>query len=76
MKVYVFKGKSQIFGFTPDQSGSNLPSEHQPWKKFKELDIVRGETPRIAVNTDEVLDSIAKRGYHIQGATITFSEGV
>lgn len=75
VKVYVFRGRGGAFGFTQDASGSNLPSEPGPWKPFNELDMERGERPRIVVNTDEALDDIEKQGYHLQGVTIVLSEG-
>ena len=73
MRVYVFKGKVGIYGFTEDKSGANLPAEHGPWSAFKEIDLKPGEQPRIAVISDEALDNIAKHGFHLQGVEFKFS---
>jgi hypothetical protein len=65
MKVYVFNGPKRVHGFTEDATGANLPAQHGPWTAFTELDMNRGEPPRIVVNTDEALDDIEKQGYHL-----------
>ncbi len=76
MKVYVFSGPKRVFGFTEDVDGANLPTQQGLWKSFGELDMNRGETPRIAVNTDEALDDIERQGYHLVQTKIVTSETV
>lgn len=74
MQVHIFKGKGRIYGFTEDATGANLPSQHGPWSQHKTLDMNRGETPRIAVNTDEALDDIEKQGFHVIRTEIVVTE--
>ena len=65
MKVYVFRGKGGVHGFTKDKGGGNLPAAHGAWMFFKEIGMKRGEEPRIAVNTDDALTDIERQGYHL-----------
>ncbi|WP_432814404.1 hypothetical protein [Sphingorhabdus sp.] len=76
MQVHVFKGKGKVYGFTLDATGANLPASHGPWTPSKSIDMQRGETPRIAVNTDAALDNIEKHGFHLQGVSIVSTEGI
>ncbi len=75
MQVYVFNGKATIYGFTADATGANLPASHGPWTPRNAVEMNRGETPRIAVDTDEALNNIEKHGFHLQGARIDVTEG-
>lgn len=74
MRVYIFEGNSSYFGFTQDKVGSNLPAKHGPWSPFNAIDMERGESPRIAVDTNEALDNIQKHGFHLQRANTSISE--
>lgn len=78
MKVYVFESVTnrERYGFTTDSEGSNLPPNLGPWRRFKELEMNRGEHPRVGVRTEDVLNDIEKQGFHIDGATVVFSESV
>lgn len=76
MKVYVFSAPKRVFGFTENVGGVNLPTQLGPWKAFTELDMNRGETPRIGVSTDEALDDLEKKGYHLVETKIVVTEKV
>ena len=65
MEVHVFMAPG-YYGFTPDETATNLPDVGNPWEKFKIIRMERGETPRIAVNTDEALDAIERDGFYLQ----------
>lgn len=74
MKVHVFKGKNGDYGFTADSAGANLPQSNAPWLLVKSMDMVRGETPRVAVDTDAAISDIETTGHHIITAKIRFTE--
>jgi hypothetical protein len=60
MKVFVFKGEGKFYGFALKNDGSDLDPTKGPWSLFKAkpLDMKRGETGRIGVSTDDVLDML------------------
>tara|TARA_R110002049_G_scaffold96750_1_gene236457 strand:+ start:407 stop:664 length:258 start_codon:yes stop_codon:yes gene_type:complete len=75
MKVYIFGShkssmQNEIFGFTEDAQGLNLPEESGPWKFIRETTMNRGEGPRIGENTEKILNDIENVGYCISGASI------
>jgi len=40
MRVHIFRGsRDHVYGFTPEQSGSNLPADNWPWTPFKSIEI-------------------------------------
>jgi hypothetical protein len=73
VQVYSFRGASQIFGFTSDSAGANLPPRFGPWAPFKTLEMVRG-TPVPGVNVDECLDDIEVHGFHITDAHVRITQ--
>ena len=56
MKVYIFQGSGNYYGFTTKDDASDLDPSKGPWSLFKTQDMNRGEPPRIGISTDEVLD--------------------
>lgn len=36
MKVHVFQSGADVYGFTQDREGANLPQQAKPWSHFKE----------------------------------------
>ncbi|MFC0305180.1 hypothetical protein ACFSTI_20740 [Rhizorhabdus histidinilytica] len=70
MQIYIFAGKGGIYGFTPDETGANLPKDYGVWTHHSTIGMQRGESSRIVVNTDECLNNIATQGYHLQSAKI------
>lgn len=73
MEVHAFRGKGRVFGFTPDDAGSNLPAEYGPWVRFKSLDMSRGEA-HAAVRPDECLDDIEAYGFHLTDAHLRITQ--
>lgn len=75
MRIYVFAAaKGASFGFSPDETGSNLPAEYGPWAPFKSIDVNRREergtagiadVHRMGVDVAEMLESLENRGYHL-----------
>jgi len=78
MKVYLFNSEKHrnMYGFTPDQTGGNLPKEFGPWSKFKELDVNPGEPPRAGVKTEDILDGIKRDGFHLARVEIKVTEAI
>jgi hypothetical protein len=76
MQVHVFRGKDRVFGFTKDDTGSNLPARYGPWNVHRTLDMNRGEESGPAVRTDECLDDIEEHGFHITDAHVRITESV
>jgi hypothetical protein len=75
MRVYIFKGPGDDYGFTGDLAGGNLPAEKGPWQLFREIDMVRGESEsRIGVRTDDVLDAIEKGSAYVTSVRIQVTE--
>lgn len=65
MQVHVFKGLGKWYGFTADRTGMNLPAAQGPWAFVRTEDMDRGENPRVAVSTEDVLTGIAALGYFV-----------
>jgi len=76
MKVYAFNStkNGELYGFTTDKTGANLPANLGPWRYHSEHNMNRGEPPRIAVRTEEVLDGIENKGFQVVGVKITVTE--
>jgi len=76
MQVHIFRGTGQVFGFTKDSKGTNLPSQYGPWTAFKSLDLNRDWKPTPGVNTIECLEDIEKYGFHLTSAHVRITEHV
>ena len=63
MRVHVFESMTEpdLYGFTSDRSGNNLPPRGE-WKYFKTIDMAVGETPRWGVSTEKALEAIESDG--------------
>ena len=68
MRVYIFKGRDDhLYGFTPEQSGNNLPADKGPWRLFKPIEIEEDHpAPRIGVNEADILAGIKKDQYYLK----------
>jgi hypothetical protein len=74
MKVYSFTGKqSDVYGFTPDASGANLPATYAPWQLHGANDVDPTDGPRMGVASKDILAGIGKDGYYLASVTITDS---
>jgi hypothetical protein len=71
MRVYIFKGREDhLYGFTPEQSGNNLPVEKGPWRLFKSIEIIEeNPAPRIGVNETDILTGIRSDEYYLKDLT-------
>ena len=72
MKVYSLQSSKQrnIYGFTPDAKGTNLPAALAPWNKHGQHDVKIGEPPRIGVRTEDILAGIERDGFYLAGVSI------
>src|SRR2546429_353076 len=66
MRVYIFKGPGDDYGFTGDLAGGNLPAEKGPWQLFREIDMVRGESES-RIGADEVEQLVVQELCRQQG---------
>ena len=73
MKVYIFRGANNVYGFTADAVGTILPSQYGPWKKYKDVEMSPDETGRIGVDSKTALRDIEQQGFHLTSAKIEFS---
>ena len=73
MLVHIFRGPGRVFGFTGDETGSNLPPKYAPWSAFKSLEMTSG-VPQPGVNADECLEDIATHGFHLTDAHVRITE--
>lgn len=64
MILHIFKGSERVFAVTPDEAGSNLPSRHGPWERFKVMDMHPNE-PQAGVDVNECLQDIDRYGMHL-----------
>ena len=67
MKVFVFRGEGDLFGFSTEQSGDNLPSSSGQWMRWvyqPDIELLKGQK-RIAIDVDAALKDIASNGYHL-----------
>jgi hypothetical protein len=73
MIVYLFRSSSAPkYCVTNDRSGGNIPVERQEerWAYVKDLQLQPGEQ-RLAVDSDDALEDIRVRGYHLVGGWYT-----
>jgi hypothetical protein len=47
---------------TSDPKGTNLPPDGAPWKQIGEINIERGQGPRIGASSDEIIELIERDG--------------
>jgi hypothetical protein len=70
-QVHVFESPgSTEYGFTPDQSGKNLPEpKGGPWKHWRTVDVGGSAEPQVGVDPEEIRQGIRDKGYFL--STIT-----
>jgi hypothetical protein len=50
MRVHIFKAQGNLYGFTRDPSGANLPADRGAWTAFKAIEIFEDHpAPRLGV---------------------------
>jgi hypothetical protein len=66
MRVFMFQsGANQnVFGFTRDENGGNLPAEFEPWRRTGSQALPVGTHPR-----DPLVQALDARGYYITRST-------
>ena len=69
MKVYAFNStkNGELYGFTTDKAGGNLPADLGPWRYHSEHNMNRGEPPRIAVRTEGSSTALRTKGFRWLG---------
>ena len=66
MQIFIFKGKKpNLYGFTPDTTGKNLPTDLGPWVLFKTTEVSASDVPRIAVSSQDIIKSVQEQGFHL-----------
>jgi hypothetical protein len=71
MRVHIFQGGDELYGFTPQDNGGNLPAEYSPWRPLKSVEMDPDRSAhRIRLNETEVLAAIKRQGYCITDVTI------
>jgi hypothetical protein len=75
MRVHVFESMTEpdLYGFTSDRSGNNLPPRGE-WKYFKTIEMAVGETPRWGVSTEKALEAIERDGFYLTTGQIRLEE--
>jgi hypothetical protein len=73
MQVHIFRASGRVFGFTQDESGSNLPTDLGDRSYFKVISIARGES-QPGVNVEECLDDIEQHGFHVTDAHVRVTD--
>jgi hypothetical protein len=66
MRVHIFKAAGNLFGFTREATGDNLPADRGPWTPFKSIEIVEDHpAPRIGVNEADIIGGIENQGFYL-----------
>jgi hypothetical protein len=76
MRVHVFENaiEPDLYGFSSDLDGNNLPLERGQWKYFKTIDMAVGKTPRWGVSSEKALEAIEKDGFYLTTGQIRLEE--
>jgi hypothetical protein len=76
MQVFVYQSETyrDVFGFTPDSAGANLPADFGPWKPVGNTAMRTGEVlVGVAGGSDVVMDGIAQEGFYLGRTPISIS---
>jgi hypothetical protein len=78
MRVHVFENaiEPDLYGFSSDRDGNNLPPERGQWKYFKTIDMAVGKTPRWGVSSEKALEAIEKDGFYLTTGQIRLEGGL
>ncbi len=72
-QVHIFRGPGQVFAFTADPSGANLPPKYAPWTAFKMVELQQ-DVPTPGVDVNDCLRDIAAHGVHVTDAHVRITE--
>ena len=64
MRVWIFKGKSGVHGFTRVKNTNVLPAELGPWYLLSDTDL-QPDQERVTVDAEQACMDIELRGYHV-----------
>jgi hypothetical protein len=71
MRVHIFQGGDELYGFTAQGDGGNLPAEYSPWRPLKSVEMVPDRTAhRIRVNEAELWRRSSAKVYCITEVSI------
>jgi hypothetical protein len=68
MRFYLFQSGSDpdLFGFTADASGANLPDQLKPWQKIGgALNVYRGEAVTSVGSASVIIDAVQRDGFYL-----------
>ena len=67
MRVHVFEStiEPNLYGFTSDRDGNNLPLERGEWKYLKTIDMAVGGTHQWGASTEKALEAIENDGFYL-----------
>lgn len=75
MRVYIFEGEGNLYAFTRDETGGNLPADRSPWTLFKSVEMFENHpAKRIGVDEREVLAGIEGQGFYLTTARVVVEE--
>lgn len=63
--VHKFVGRGDLYGFTIDERGHNLPADCGPWTFVQTVRLAPDDPPRIRLSSKEVLDAVHKHGLFV-----------
>ena len=74
--MHVFENaiEPDLYGFSSDRDGNNLPPERGQWMYFKTIDIAVGKTARWGVSSEKALEAIEKDGFYLTTGQIRLEE--
>jgi hypothetical protein len=78
MRLILFRSESSsdLFGFTADSTGSNLPGDLGPWLKAGEgspAQVYAGGSLDSLAPCDPVIKAVAKEGFYLARSGLTIS---
>ena len=68
MRFHLFQSGSDpdLFGFTADASGANLPDRFKPWQKIgNALNVRRGEAVTSVGSASVIIDAVKRDGFYL-----------
>jgi hypothetical protein len=72
MQVFIYRSEKyrDVFGFTPDKGGENLPADFGPWKAEGHAAMHAGApVAGVSGGTDVVLEGIKTEGFYLARMT-------
>jgi hypothetical protein len=79
MQVFIFQSSkdSDIFGFTTDHTGANLPSQFGPWNSIGGHALPAGTGIAGVAGSDVIANALMTHGYYVGrsgGVSVTMSD--